>query len=111
MTSGKRMVVDCIPSFAKSCVLQGLARNGVNISSTLTLSKSILKGNSLPILLIDRVNRSFLDHKFSGTGRRHIVENKPTHYFSTPILGPGSVQLISRISRAFVLLQHGFFNY
>ena len=50
--------------------------------------------------LIDRVIRSFLDHIFSGTDKKHMVkDDKPTLYFSTPFLGPGSLHLKSRISR------------
>ena len=50
--------------------------------------------------LIDRVVRSFLDRIFSGKGKKHMVkDDKPTLCFSTPFLGPGSLDLKSPISR------------
>lgn len=41
--------------------------------------KTMLKGNSFPMPLIDRVIKYFLDYIFSDTGIKHKVnENKPT---------------------------------
>ena len=62
-------------------------------------SRRLRKGNLFPLPFIDRITSSFLDHIFSSTGKKRVGDDKPILYFSTLFLGPGCLQLKSRISR------------
>ena len=95
------------PHSYKANLVRSLIFRAYDICSTygsfhieLSRIKRLLKGNSFPLPLSDRITRSFLFHIFSSTGKKRIAnDDKTILYFSTPFLGPGSLQLKSRISR------------
>ena len=48
----------------------------------------------------EKYEEYFLDHTYASTSKkRTVIDDRPTLYFSTPFLGPCSLQLKSRISR------------
>ena len=70
-----------------------------NFHIELSRNKCFLKENSFPVLLV----KSFLGHIFFSAGKKpKTIEVKPTLFFSTPFLGPGSLHLKSRISRLII---------
>ena len=95
------------PHIYKVNLVRSLIFRAFNICSSylsfhieLSRIKGILKENSFPMPLIDKVIKSFLDSIFSNKSKETIVtDSKPFLFFSTPFLGSGSLHLKSKLSR------------